>query len=392
MASFYPNVQVGANFTQLWNTTDSNGASVTRTTDGTISVYKDQSATQVTTGVTDNEDFDGLTGVHQVIVDTSSDSTFYSLGSVFHVVLSAATIDSQTVNHNIGSFAIGELVGVTSTAQDNADNIALANRALAFLGEEEIVSFSDDNKRAEAANLLFNPARDSVIELHKWKVARKLATLIQDTTYNGTAGVWSASVATLTIGTHTIDVGDSVTVAGWVPAGYNGKFAVTAIAATTISYALSVDPGTATTFGTVVDPIVPTWGFTSQFSLPSDFVRHVTNESQELPYEIHGDKMITDQSAVNMEYVFKITTVGDMGPMLKETIAAKLALDMSFKLRSNAEKKAEMELLFNRTLALAKNVDASQRPDDKIISDEWLQGRLTTGSPSFRTLGTVPTE
>lgn len=140
---FYGNVQVGATVTIPWATNDSNGASVTRATDGTISVYKDANATQVTTGVTDTEDFDSLTGVHWVTIDTSADSDFYSLGSMFHVVLSGATIDGQTVNHPIASFAIGEMIGVTSTAADNADNVALVNRALSIMGEGSISSLAD---------------------------------------------------------------------------------------------------------------------------------------------------------------------------------------------------------------------------------------------------------
>lgn len=391
MASFYPNVQVDATFVQMWNTTDADGASITRSTDGTINVYKDTATTGVTTGVVDIEDFNSLTGVHQVTVDTSSDSDYYSLGSVFHIILEGATIDTETVNHWLGSFSIGELIGVGSTASDNADNIAIANRALAFLGQEQIDSFSDDNKRAEVADLMFNPARDSVLELHKWKAARALATLVQDTTYTGTAGTWASSVATLTIGTHTVEVDDDVTVADWEPTGYNGDYTVTAVTASTISYALSIDPGTATTFGTVLDGVEPDWKYDNQFSLPSDFVRHVSNQDQGLDYEIHGDKMLTDQSDVKMEYVFALTTVSDMGAMLKETIAAKLAYDMSFMLRVSDSKKKEMERLFDRTIELARNVDASQRPDDRIISDEWQLERLA-GNRGFRSLGTVPTE
>ena len=384
-------VQVGGTYTTNWPTTNSAGASVTRTTDGTIRVYKDDDTSGVTTGVTDVEDFNSLTGVHQVVVDTSADSTFYSLGSKFHIVLEGAVIDSQTVNHPIDAFTIGELIGVTSTASDNADNLSIANRALLFLGEKTITSFSDNSKRAETANLLFNPARDSVLEAHTWKSARKLAALTQDTTYTGTAGSWSASVATLTIGTHTVDVGDTIKVAGWVPTGYNGDYEVTAVTATTVSYSLANDPGSATTFGTVLDPVVPAWGFNNQYSLPSDFVRHVINEDQSVTYEIHGNKLLTNASSVNMEYVFDLTTVSDMNATLREAFAAKLALDMSFKLDTSKGKQEAMERLFDRAVARARNIDAAQRTDDRVVSDEWLVERLTTND-GFRTLGPVPTE
>jgi hypothetical protein len=66
-----------------------------------------------------------------------------------------------------------------------------------------------------------------------------------------TVSVLNTNVVTLTIGAHTYQVGDYVTVSGMTSAGVpmNGTYAVTAIAATTISYAKTnaniADGGTA---------------------------------------------------------------------------------------------------------------------------------------------------
>jgi hypothetical protein len=90
----------------MWDSAGADGASITRATNGTISVYKDNGTTQSTTGVTDTEDFDALTGVHAISIDTSADTTFYSPGSEFIIVLSGAVIDGKTVNAVLGSFAL----------------------------------------------------------------------------------------------------------------------------------------------------------------------------------------------------------------------------------------------------------------------------------------------
>lgn len=87
-----------------WHTSDSSGASITRSTDGTISVYKDGGVAQTTTGVTDTEDFDGVTGVHLVTIVLTD--AFYVVGSDYSIVLSAATIDTQTVNATLAHFSI----------------------------------------------------------------------------------------------------------------------------------------------------------------------------------------------------------------------------------------------------------------------------------------------
>ena len=93
-----------------WNTNDGDGASITRSTDGTISVYKDASngtafdTTQVTTGVTNDEDFDALVGVHTCCIVTTN--AWYETGHDYIVVLSASTIDTQSVSAVLAHFSI----------------------------------------------------------------------------------------------------------------------------------------------------------------------------------------------------------------------------------------------------------------------------------------------
>ena len=94
----------------MWNTNDASGGSITRATDGTLSVYKDASngtafdLTQVTTGITNDEDVDGLTGVHSCCITTTN--AWYETGHDYVVVLSASTIDGETVNAVIATFSI----------------------------------------------------------------------------------------------------------------------------------------------------------------------------------------------------------------------------------------------------------------------------------------------
>lgn len=104
--SYIGDHRTGVTIRHMWNSNAVAGESITRATDGTISVYKDGNTTQSTAGVTDSENFDGLTGVHLVAIDTSADGTFYSAGSDFHVVLSAATIDGKTINAFLFSFSL----------------------------------------------------------------------------------------------------------------------------------------------------------------------------------------------------------------------------------------------------------------------------------------------
>ena len=104
---------------------NSTGASVTLTGLATtdIEIYKNGSITQRASDNgyalldTDGIDFDGVTGLHGFSVDLSdnSDSGFFSVGGQYWIVVSAVTIDSQTVNFIAGTFRIVAAESISGT-------------------------------------------------------------------------------------------------------------------------------------------------------------------------------------------------------------------------------------------------------------------------------------
>ena len=91
---------------------DSNGASVTLTGLATsdIEIYKNGGTTQRSSdaGYTVSTDFDTITGIHAISIDTSdnTDAGFFAAGNDYVVIVSSVTIDSQTVSLVAGSFSI----------------------------------------------------------------------------------------------------------------------------------------------------------------------------------------------------------------------------------------------------------------------------------------------
>lgn len=88
-----------------------------------LSVYKDNSTTESTAGVTLTAGFDSRTGLNHYCIDTSADAIFYSAGSNFDVVVTAGTVDSVSV--------VGSVVGSFTLAKTSALRPAIAGRALA---------------------------------------------------------------------------------------------------------------------------------------------------------------------------------------------------------------------------------------------------------------------
>ncbi len=156
----------------------STGASITMTglavTD--IEIYKDGSTTQRASDAgytlldTDGIDFDSLTGIHGFSIDTgdNTDASFYTVGSWFTVVVSAITVDSQTVSFIACAFRIMaaeavagvpkvDVTHVGGTAQTAGDLAALITTVDDYL-DTEIAAI-----KAKTDNLPSDPADASVV-------------------------------------------------------------------------------------------------------------------------------------------------------------------------------------------------------------------------------------
>lgn len=104
------NYAVNAIVDFMWNTFAGDGASITRATNGSIRIYKNNSTTQRSSsaGITDTEDFDSLTGLHHIRIDLSdnTDAGFYAAGSEYFIVLEGAVVDGETINAVLAQFSI----------------------------------------------------------------------------------------------------------------------------------------------------------------------------------------------------------------------------------------------------------------------------------------------
>jgi hypothetical protein len=78
-----------------------------------VSIYKDGSTTQSVAGVSLTVDFDSVTGLNDLAIDTSADGTFYAAGSHFDAVITTGTVGgTSVVGEVIGSFDL--YTGVTA--------------------------------------------------------------------------------------------------------------------------------------------------------------------------------------------------------------------------------------------------------------------------------------
>ena len=107
--SNFGDIQQGDSVNAFFSTSSQAGAAATITS-GSVVVFKDGTTSNTTTGASLTVDVNSLTGFHRVTITTTSDASFYSVGSTFSVVV-AGTVDSQSVRAVVGTFSIQARTG-----------------------------------------------------------------------------------------------------------------------------------------------------------------------------------------------------------------------------------------------------------------------------------------
>lgn len=98
-----------------------------------VSVYKSNSTTESTSGITLSVDFDSRTGLNHVRITTASDGTFYSESNDFDVVITAGTVNSvSVVGRVVASFSLANRSALRPATEGRninigSDGVAQAN-------------------------------------------------------------------------------------------------------------------------------------------------------------------------------------------------------------------------------------------------------------------------
>tara|TARA_R110000803_G_scaffold6885_2_gene22199 strand:+ start:392 stop:973 length:582 start_codon:yes stop_codon:yes gene_type:complete len=131
------------------------------------------------------------------------------------------------------------------------------------------------------------------------------------------------------------------------------------------------------------DTDTPAWGFSYQYTLPSDCLRVLTILNYDADYKIEGRKLLINESSVFMLYLKIETDVNQLDILLRETIAAGLASDIAYAITSNMAVSKLMIEKYGLKLSEAKHTDASEGYNtdptlgntDQILSEDFINSR-----------------
>lgn len=245
----------------------------------------------------------------------------------------------------------------SSTDQD------ICNRALGRLGEERILSLSENTPAGRACYLHYQPTVDEVLRSHRWNFAQARVVLAPGTVTSLTAPTTlSATVLTTALG---LIVGQSVT--------GTGILADTVITAVTpgVSFYMSnpasvVKSSNALTFGVYHEGVFqPAFGWTYAYVLPADFIRALEiNDSDEDTagaWTIEGLRLLTNADQVNLVYVKRSNNVAQWDTLFQEALVLKLASKLATTLRGSAAQVPDLLAEYERMIGpLARRVDANE--------------------------------
>ena len=99
-----------------FTTVNSSGAP-TALSSGGITVYRDASTVQNTTGVTLTASFDTVVGLNHVMVEMAGTSTHYEPGASFYAVISSGAVGAETVaGYTLAHWSVRDRVAIVTTA------------------------------------------------------------------------------------------------------------------------------------------------------------------------------------------------------------------------------------------------------------------------------------
>ena len=130
--------------------------------------------------------------------------------------------------------------------------------------------------------------------------------------------------------------------------------------------------------------VVPDWGYTTTFTLPSDFVRLVDIEDTTQKYSIEAGNqgatdvvvLLSDANEMNIRYVYQLTDVTKMDHTLKHAIAVRLAAELASVLTGDSGKEQFLTQKYQSILVQAQWEDSAEHNTTETIHGGlWLESR-----------------
>ena len=120
----------------------------------------------------------------------------------------------------------------------------------------------------------------------------------------------------------------------------------------------------------------PSFGFSSEFQLPTDCLRVLKTDDDHDTYKVEGRKIRSNVSSMKILYIKKITDPALFDSMFVEALSARIAVDLAIPLTDSDSRLASMVSLYDKRIGEARGADAQENGSIEVYeADEWLNSR-----------------
>ena len=125
------------------------------------------------------------------------------------------------------------------------------------------------------------------------------------------------------------------------------------------------------------DVATPAFGFSTQFSLPSDYIRMIELNDREKCYKIEKGKLLVSSDTAKLRYVQDIEDVDAFDDTFVEALAYDIAAELAFTLTQSASLAQAMYDKFLLELKDTRSFDAQDEGDIPYTPvNDWITARL----------------
>jgi hypothetical protein len=108
------------------------------------------------------------------------------------------------------------------------------------------------------------------------------------------------------------------------------------------------------------DTAAPAWGFTKQFTLPSDCLRLIKILDYESDHVVEGRKILSHSTSMKILYISRVEDPNEYDELLREVLSSALAADIAYAVTSSNPVAQNMYALYQEKLKDARFVDSTE--------------------------------
>lgn len=125
-----------------------------------------------------------------------------------------------------------------------------------------------------------------------------------------------------------------------------------------------------------VEGVDPRFDYDYRYTKPPDclrvlFLSDTNGKKTTAKWEVLGKHIYSDEPAISVVYIYQLTDVAKMTPLLVLCIALQLAVSISYRIKQSSELEAKLEKKFAAALFLAEGMEASERYSPP-ASKKWV--------------------